>query len=70
MYHVLEQEEQFRKEKGLKAGYESLRTSKPILSVGAKEPLEDQLLIADYYRTFSNPIPTRTYLLSLLTDLE
>lgn len=50
MFNVIEKEMQWRKEQGLPEGFEALRRSKPVIAVGAKEPLGGQTMMADYYR--------------------
>ncbi|KAF3940949.1 hypothetical protein ABW19_dt0205831 [Dactylella cylindrospora] len=49
MFHVLERELAWREQTGRDLGYESLRKYKPIVAVGAEEPLEEQILMADYF---------------------
>ncbi|KAF3312363.1 hypothetical protein TWF173_007339 [Orbilia oligospora] len=49
LFHVLEKELAWRKANGKPLGYESLRKYKPILAVGAEQPLDEQLLMADYF---------------------
>ena len=50
MFHVLELEREWRLENGKTLGYETLATHPPIVAVGAKEPLEGQQVMADYFR--------------------
>lgn len=40
----------WRREQGLPEGFEALRSCKPIVAVGAEEPLGDPREIAAYYR--------------------
>ncbi|KAE8145540.1 inosine-uridine preferring nucleoside hydrolase [Aspergillus avenaceus] len=49
MFHILEREMQWRREKGLPEGFGALRKSPPIVAVGAEDPLEDQKMLADYF---------------------
>ncbi|CDM28730.1 hypothetical protein DTO013E5_847 [Penicillium roqueforti] len=49
MFHILEREMQWRRENGRPEGFGSLRACRPILAVGAKDPLEDQKMLADYF---------------------
>ncbi|EPS39455.1 hypothetical protein H072_6781 [Dactylellina haptotyla CBS 200.50] len=49
LFHVLEKELAWREANGKPIGYESLRKYKPILAVGAEQPLDEQLLMADYF---------------------
>lgn len=55
MFHVIEKEMKWRREQGLPEGFEALRSCKPIVAVGAEEPLGDPREIAAYYRKFSEP---------------
>ena len=50
MFNVIEKEMAWRREHGLPEGFETLRKCKPIVAVGAKEPLGGQSLMADYFR--------------------
>lgn len=52
LFHMLEKEIAWRSKNGKEVGFETLRKSKPIVAVGAEEPLADQLMMADYFRTF------------------
>ncbi|CAG7916643.1 unnamed protein product [Penicillium olsonii] len=49
MFHILEREMQWRRENGRPEGFGSLRAHRPILAVGAEDPLEDQKMLADYF---------------------
>ncbi|KAJ5161542.1 hypothetical protein N7492_006934 [Penicillium capsulatum] len=49
MFHILEQETQWRRENGRAEGFETMRTSPPVVAVGAEDPLEDQKMLADYF---------------------
>ncbi|KAK6337591.1 hypothetical protein TWF730_002986 [Orbilia blumenaviensis] len=49
LFHVLEKELAWRKANGKPLGYESLRKCKPIVAVGAEQPLDEQILMADYF---------------------
>lgn len=58
MFHVLENEMNWRRERGQVEGFEAMKASRPIVAVGAEMPLEDQLMMADYFRmwpTFESP---------------
>ena len=58
MFHVIEKEIAWRKSKGLPEGFDLLKQKKkPVVAVGAREPLGGQTLMADYFRT-------ETYLLT------
>lgn len=50
MFHVIERELQWRREQGLPEGFGVLKNSKPIIAVGAPEPLEKQKNLKDYFR--------------------
>ena len=50
MFHVIEKELRWRNDNGKAQGFESLRKSKPIVAVGAEQPLADQAVMADYFR--------------------
>lgn len=50
MLHVLDREMLWRKKQGRPEGFGALRAHKPIVAVGAREPLDDQKMLADYYR--------------------
>lgn len=62
MFHILEREMQWRREQGRPEGFGALRAAPPVVAVGAEDPLEDQKMLADYFRTFLGP-------LNLLGDL-
>ncbi|KAL1979171.1 hypothetical protein VTN96DRAFT_6602 [Rasamsonia emersonii] len=49
MMHILEREMQWRREQGKPEGFGALRAHKPVVAVGAEEPLEDQKMLADYF---------------------
>ncbi|GKT55317.1 inosine/uridine-preferring nucleoside hydrolase [Colletotrichum tofieldiae] len=49
LFHVLEKEIAWRKANGKPEGFEALKAYKPIVSVGAEHPLEDDELAADYF---------------------
>ncbi|KAI2790954.1 hypothetical protein POX_c03807 [Penicillium oxalicum] len=49
MFHILEREMQWRRQNGRPEGYGVLHASRPIIAVGAEDPLEDQKLLADYF---------------------
>jgi hypothetical protein len=50
LFHVIEKELQWRKDKGLPGGFEAMQASKPLVAVGPEHPLEDEILMADYFR--------------------
>ncbi|MCJ1394144.1 hypothetical protein MMC18_007022 [Xylographa bjoerkii] len=49
MFHIIEQEIQWRRDHGLPAGFESLRTLKPLVAVGTDCPLGEETRMADYF---------------------
>lgn len=49
LFHVLEKENAWRKQSGRPEGFEALKTSKPIVAVGAEHPLQDKTLQADHF---------------------
>ncbi|KAB2577498.1 Uncharacterized protein DBV05_g3919 [Lasiodiplodia theobromae] len=49
LFHWIEKEIEWRKVNGLPEGFEALRAHKPLVSVGAEEPLADQMMLADYF---------------------
>ena len=40
----------WRKSLGKEEGFEAMKASKPIVAVGPEHPLEDEELMADYFR--------------------
>ena len=52
MFNVIEKELQWRTDQGFPEGFGTMRKCKPIVAVGAKEPLGGQTMMADYYRSF------------------
>lgn len=49
MFHWIEKEMEWRKERGQPEGFDTLRKTKPFVAVGATEPLADQIVMADYF---------------------
>ncbi|KAK5255096.1 hypothetical protein LTR16_004700, partial [Cryomyces antarcticus] len=49
MFHTIEKEQVWRRKNGHAPGFETLGMFKPIVAVGAEEPLADQLMMADYF---------------------
>ena len=49
-FHVLEKELKWRREHGKVAGFDGITKFKPLVAVGAQEPLLDRLENADYFR--------------------
>jgi len=50
LFHVIEKEREWRKARDQLEGFETILSSKPIVAVGADHPLEDEILMADYFR--------------------
>lgn len=48
-FQILEKELKWRRENGKIEGFEGMTKYKPIVAVGADEPLHEQLLMADYF---------------------
>ncbi|PHH58980.1 hypothetical protein CDD81_3968 [Ophiocordyceps australis] len=49
LFHVLEQELAWRQETGRAEGYACLKNTKPIVAVGPEHPLEEEVLMADFF---------------------
>ncbi|GAM41485.1 hypothetical protein TCE0_042f14642 [Talaromyces pinophilus] len=49
MLHILEREMEWRKKHGRPEGFDTLRAHKPVIAVGAQQPLDDQKMLADYF---------------------
>lgn len=53
LFHHTEKEIEWRRQQGKDIGFDALRAfTPPIIAVGAEEPLADQRMMADYFRTF------------------
>ena len=52
MFNVIEKEMNWRRDQGLPEGFDTMRKFKPVVAVGASEPLGGQTMMADYYRSF------------------
>ena len=50
VFHVIEKELAWRKARGQLEGFETMKSSKPIVAIGPDHPLEDDELAADYFR--------------------
>ncbi|OAX80268.1 hypothetical protein ACJ72_05401 [Emergomyces africanus] len=50
MFHTIERELCWRREKGKLEGFDTLRACKPVVAVGASCPLNDETMLADYFR--------------------
>jgi hypothetical protein len=53
MFHILERETLWRQEQGRPPGFAALQAQRPVVALGAEEPLEDQTLLSDYFREWS-----------------
>ncbi|KAF2747315.1 nucleoside hydrolase [Sporormia fimetaria CBS 119925] len=49
LFHFIEKEQAWRRENGLPEGFEALKARKPIVAVGAEEPLAEHMLVADFF---------------------
>jgi hypothetical protein len=49
-FHVLERELKWRREHGKSAGFDGMTKFKPLVAIGAQEPLLDRVENADYFR--------------------
>ena len=54
MFHIIEREMQWRRENGKPEGFGALKAFKPVVAVGAEQPLRDQKKLADYFREFGS----------------
>jgi hypothetical protein len=52
LFHVIEKELAWRKDRGQLEGFETMKASKPIIAVGPSHPLEEEILMADYFREY------------------
>ena len=50
LFHVAEKEMTWRKSMSKPEKFETMRTFKPVVAVGADHPLEDESLMADHFR--------------------
>lgn len=50
LFHVIEKELEWRRAHGKFEGFGAMHASQPIVAVGADHPLEDEMLMADYFR--------------------
>lgn len=50
LFHVLEKELEWRRARGQLEGFDTMKHFKPLVAVGADHPLEDETLMADYFR--------------------
>lgn len=52
MFHVIENEMEWRRGQGLPQGFDCLKKSKPMVAVGAEGPSGNQLMLADFFRMY------------------
>lgn len=50
LFHVIQKELEWREANGRPLGFEAMRKSKPIVAVGPDHPLEEEELMADFFR--------------------
>lgn len=50
LFHHCEREIEWRTKLGKHVGFDALRSCKPLVAVGAQDPLADQRMMADYFR--------------------
>ena len=50
LFHVVDRELAWRRQRGMSEGFASLKTFRPIVAVGPEKPLGDQLMMADFFR--------------------
>lgn len=49
LFHHVQKEMQWRKSKGQPEGFDMLKWKKPLVAVGADQPLADQMMMADFF---------------------
>ncbi|KAJ4367547.1 hypothetical protein N0V83_007131 [Neocucurbitaria cava] len=49
LFHYIEKERAWRKANGRPEGFETLKVRKPIVAVGAEEPLAEHMMVADFF---------------------
>lgn len=52
LFSIIEKEMAWRQAQGRPLGFDTLRQSKPLVAVGPEHPLADEMLMADFFRTF------------------
>lgn len=50
-FHVLEKELKWRRANGKPGGFDGMTKYRPLVAIGAAEPLHDRVENADYFRT-------------------
>ena len=64
IFHVLEKELKWRREKERPVGFDGMTKYRPLVAVGAAEPLHDRVENADYFRT--SPVSSNVVKLLLI----
>ncbi|EKD15830.1 uncharacterized protein L3040_003314 [Drepanopeziza brunnea f. sp. 'multigermtubi'] len=49
LFHVIEKEREWRRARGQLEGFEAMIESKPLVAIGPEHPLEETILMADYF---------------------
>jgi len=49
LFHQIDKEMIWRKKNGIPEGFDMLKIKKPLVAVGAEEPLADQIMMADFF---------------------
>jgi inosine-uridine nucleoside N-ribohydrolase len=49
LFHYIEKEKAWRKANGRPEGFETLNARKPIVAIGAEEPLAEHMMVADFF---------------------
>lgn len=50
LFQYIEKEKAWRNANGRPEGFEGLKEKKPIVAVGAEEPLAEHMMVADFFR--------------------
>jgi hypothetical protein len=61
LFHYIGKERAWRESQGRSKGFETLDARKPIVAVGATEPLAEHMMVADFFHgidVFTTVIPT------------
>lgn len=53
LFHIINKEQEWRRENNRADGFDVLKSCRPIVAVGAEEPLADQIMMADFFRACS-----------------
>ena len=49
LFHQIDKEMAWRKKNGIPEGFDTLKIKKPLVAIGAEEPLADQMMMADFF---------------------